>query len=386
MGLIIASPEEVQEYYDMDKMSQSKMKLLLKGMDNFLSNRDTSEEELYYSEVPHFIIGKGVDTKLTAQSHIYENDYYISQIEVKPSEVEMSILNMVFDDVTDSYPPHVVEEEGFEFEALSQYRGSILSACDEHGWQSRWKDETRINKIIEVGTAYFEDLKRAYGKTVLSQEQDLLISDIAMSLESNLRTSAYFNRELYMHNNILDMYYQLPIYFEYMGIECKALLDMLIVEKNENGKIIKVIPVDLKTMSGNTINFMTSVKARRYDIQAGWYTLAVAFWLQQQGYTSNDVQIDNFRFVVESTTQPGSPLVYECDYELLDIGKNGRPEIIEYIGNDSTSGYPIKYKEVKGYDQLLDEYLWFEDNDWKEEKVVKENNGFLKINWNGIIT
>lgn len=386
MGVVITKQADIDAYFETNALSQSKLKLLLKGMDNFLSNQE-NEQELYYSETGHFILGSAIDCKLTGEEGEFEKQYYVSQIEKKPSDAEMSILNMIFDELI---------ERGVDIKLMGQlhdYQGDILTACNEHSWQSRWKDETRVQKIVEVGSVYFEDLKAAYGKQVLDTTQEEIINSVVMSLTTNPRTAQYFDRENQQRQSSVDVYYQLPIYFTYKGIDCKALLDLLIVVKDETDKVIHVEPIDLKTMSGQTVNFMTSVKARRYDIQAAWYTLAVVNWLAQ--HQLDGVDIKPFKFVVESTTQIGKPLVYIASNNLLDIGRNGRKEL-KLVDTDFFKNSPemrpqseaeiIISREIKGLNQLVDEYLWFEENDWKEEKVVKENNGVLQIDWNGIIT
>ena len=37
--------------------------------------------------------------------------------------------------------------------------------------------------------------------------------------------------------------------------------------------------------------------------------------------------------------------------------------------------HPIVYKEIKGYDSLLEDYKWYCENEFKEDRVVAENQG-----------
>jgi hypothetical protein len=403
MGLIISKQEDIDAYFESDALRQSTLKKLIKGMDSFLTSQvDDDPKRLHYSENNSFIIGSGVDVKLTGEFGQYEKDNFVSRMENKPSDVEMSIIRNVFHTVVEDTSPVTIEREGVEnIGTLSDHRGSILSSCDELGWQSRWKDETRINKIIEVGTLYFEDLKKSFGKQILSVEEDTIINEIAMSLTTNPRTAMLFDRETLAGQQNVDVYYQLPIYFEYKGVQCKALLDMLWVVKDDNNRIISVKPIDLKTTVGDTLYFPTKVKTFRYDIQAAWYTLAVTYWLKEHG-VFDDIEIKPFEFVVESNTLPGRPLIFRCTEAVLDIGKLGRKEVYiernEPLDNEPVENNELviagintrteKYtfiKELKGYDELLDDYLYYEENNWQEEKVVKENNGVLEFDWNGII-
>jgi len=62
-----------------------------------------------------------------------------------------------------------------EYQTLDKYPGSIQMSIEEHGWQSNWKMETKINKIIEIGSEYFEDLKKGLGKQILTSEEKKLV-------------------------------------------------------------------------------------------------------------------------------------------------------------------------------------------------------------------
>ena len=132
-------------------------------------------------------------------------------------------------------------------------------AIEQHDWQRNWKMETKVAKIIESCSSYFNDLKASYGKQILSSEQNSRIHNIVNSLRLNIRTRRFFDREnqASMPSNI-EFYYQLPIYFEYEGIQCKALLDLVVVVRDEEGIITDIFPYDLKTMAGNTKYFLFS--------------------------------------------------------------------------------------------------------------------------------
>lgn len=387
MAVVVTPQIEIDKYFESEALSQSVLKTLLGGLDTFLSNQE-EEQELYYKEKGHFVIGSAVDCILTGQEGEFDKQYYVSQIEKKPSETEMSIINMVFDDIQNSS----TEEIG----ALEDYPSFILSATVEHGWQPKWGDDAKLKNILKVGVEYFEDLKLAVGKQILSESQSVLIDEIVSSLKTNERTAKYFDRSQLSLATEVDVYYQLPIYFEYRGIPCKALMDLLIVIKVD-GKPVTIQGFDLKTMNGKTINFLTNLKSFRYDIQAAWYTEALlnenSSFAVNSGYDLKDISVKPFTFIVESNSKPGQPLLYELSDQLLRIGKFGRNSVyINDMGelfNTKTTDLtyqPITVvKEVRGFDSLIDEYLYYQENEWKEEKVVTDNNGVLKIGWDGVM-
>lgn len=384
--MVYVTPQtEIDKYFESENLSQSSLKLFLGGLDKFLNSKK-EEQELYYEEKGSLILGSAVDCILTGEEGTFDDKYYVSEIEKKPSDAEMSILNMVFDDMLTEYP------QG-PYNSLDQYPGFIQRAVEFHGWQKGWKPETRLNKIIDVGNEYFEDLKLALGKQVIDKNQMLTITAVTNSLKENFITKSFFDRDIYTRINDIDVYYQLPIYFEYRGIACKALLDMLFVFKNSEGEIISLLPVDLKTMAGNTITFAsTSFKSFRYDIQAAWYTEAL---LSSSSTITNllgdisKVDVSPFKFVVESTMVQGSPLVYEVTKEVLHIGKYGRPAVntvdLGILFSQEEIYQPISVvKEVRGFDSLVDEYLYYQENGWEKDKRIPDS-GVLKLGWEGII-
>lgn len=401
MGVIISSKEQIQNYFNNPAISQSKLKTLIGGLESFLKHQDTSDKDLYYSENPVFIKGSGVDIKLTGNEEDFKEDFYISQLEVKPSDVEMSIIHRIVDKIYQYHDQMNIPTS--DIQNLTYYPGFITEAIEEEGWYNGKPGEKRTQGLIERCTSYFEELIASKGKQILTKEENSIIDNTVISFKTNSFTKDYFDKEQQLRNEHVDVYYQLPIYFEYEGRPCKALLDMLIVYKDDANRITSIQPIDIKTMSGNTLNFITNVKRHRYDIQAAWYVLALSSWLQTQQTVENPV-IMNFKFLVESVTNIGNPLVYTFDSEMISMGKYGRPELYtNAIGNLSKDlkehvdfedgdwnvgtlkSYTINYKEIKGYEQLFQEYEFYEENGTSSDMLIVQNEGNFKLDWNGIV-
>jgi hypothetical protein len=183
----------------------------------------------------------------------------------------------------------------------------------------------------------------------------------------------------------LTVYYQFPIYFEYRGVNCKALLDMVFVYRTEEGKITVVVGVDLKTMNGNTFYFPSSVRARRYDIQAAWYTLALH---KHFAVPDGSDVIKPFQFVVESTSYQGKPLNFIVDSSLLNMGRFGKKALTLVDTNLFTEGAQnaTLQQSVLGFEDLLDLYIYHSENGFSEERQIQEAGlNPLVINWDGVI-
>jgi hypothetical protein len=389
MSVIIASKKEVQEYYESSALGQSKLKRLLGDLGSFHKEEDSSAE--------HFVIGSAVDCILTNSREAFNEEYYISEVEKLPSETVISILQSVHQDLLQDYAEHLEVIQGqeepepvtpfVEFVGdLKDHPTYILDACEKAEWQSRWGADAKLKNIIEPGTEYFMDLCKAFGKRVISKSQANTINAIVASLETNPRTSAFFNRVSFEASPNLTIYYQFPIYFEYRGVQCKALLDMVIVERDIEGKILSITGIDLKTMNGNTYYFPSSIRGRRYDIQAAWYILALHYYFAVP--EGSDV-IKPFQFVVESTTYQGKPLNYVVDKSLLEIGRFGKKAVSLVDTNlfSGTAGQTeIIRPQVLGFEQLLDLYIYHSENGFNEEKEIQEAGLTpLVVSWDGIV-
>ena len=94
-----------------------------------------------------------------------------------------------------------------------------------------------------------------------------------------------------------------------------------------------------------------------------------------------------FKFIVESTINPGNPLVFTCSSELLDIGKNGRQPYKLYDKPYVSSEYInyMKFDEIKGFHQLIEDYKWYMENEFEKSRKIVEAQGEFQLDWNGII-
>lgn len=365
--LIIGSKEQVQEYRDNPAINQSTLKNVQYGLASFLKKQNEK------GPVESFAKGSAVDCILTAPKGAFEEEFYISTLDKKPSETEMAIVQYVFDRVSNL--------DGFE--VFEVYTNIIEEAITELNWQANWKMETRIKKIAEspVCKEYFNDLVESKGKTVLSMTQYTEVMAVVESLRTNEATKRFFDREYIEKSEQLVCLYQIPIYFKIKGHECKALPDIVLLTIDDNKKIKEVLIIDLKTMWGNTLDFFDKVVTYRYDIQAAFYQEAIfrtgKSLFSNLGYTIGDeTEVLPFFFVVESMSEPGKPLIYQVDKSLMNQGMNGTPDV--YFEDR------LIKKGKRGVLSLLEEYVYYQNNEFTEDLLLKDSNGHLTIDINGI--
>ena len=359
-----------ENYYDSPRLSQSKLKLLLGNPRAFLETKDS---DLFFEEKKHFVIGSAVDTYLTSVVDFNEK-YYISHLSEKPSDVVKSILYEVYSKVKDKI------SEYSAYKDLELLKQEIFDSCESHNYYKNLKQETRINKILEF-SSYWEEIVNSENKTILSQEEAEIVSNIVRKIYSNKYTSKYFKD----NSEDITILRQLPIEFELRDIECKALLDIVYIDhKNKT-----ITPIDLKTMGESVKNFPESLRKRRYDIQLSWYAEALYQWKETNVF--KDYEILDFKFVVASTIEEEEPIVFTCDKTLLYIGKFGRDIIYQsgtFISEDGEGEKDVYYNrlnKIKGFEDLLDDYLYYMENGFNQDRFIRENEDNLRLDWSGII-
>lgn len=357
---MITGKDEIEKYYKDPSLNQSRLKTLLKGMESFKNANSSSE--LYFEENESFLIGSAVDALLTGTAEDFNDTYYVPENGQKPSDTVMSIINQVYDET--KRLGVLPENVG----SLSLYVGYVIQSCIKHDYYSTYKDETRIKKIIDC-EYYWESLKKAEGKTVLSQEQYDKVKGIVDSLKASPFTSKYFTE-----GSDRRVYYQKPLYFTHRGVKCKALPDMIICYL-ENGIVTSIEIIDIKTMAGYTTNFPLSLRKYRYDIQAAWYSMALLYNLKLFGIVNdNHVKILPFKFIVESTTNIGNPVLFGLTKDLITIGRMGRAEL-------RANSILVKTK-IRGFESLIDEYLYYEKHGL--ERPMSINTEVVELEWDGI--
>jgi hypothetical protein len=373
--------QAIDDYFASNIISQSKLKLLPKGISVFNDIKsDTDAEVMFYEEKSYFLIGQGAELKIQQGSQVFNNTYHLSEVS-KPSDKILSMVQQIFDlqgrvkEPTDPFPL-----------LCNVHADDIMAAITLHEYQANWKAETKIAKIITDGTAYYNDLIKSYGKQILDLDEATVINSITDSWKENPRTYMFFDHE-YSEKNYIDYHYQFPIYFEYMGVQFKALLDIL--EVDHKNKTLR--PLDLKTLGGTTISFPSSLRKLRYDFQGAFYCLATSQF-KRQVLNFNNYRVLKPEFIVETTKlgQQGIPLIYELSDSLMDIALFGRKLYSSgehYDDRNMLTRQDVQTSEIYGIHDTIELYKWHLENGFDTDRVVKEadsKNRRLLLNWEGI--
>lgn len=289
----------------------------------------------------HKVEGDGVtfgdvlDILLTQGQEEFDRQYIVATIERPVGQMGefVDILYQEFQDDIDEAGEIAYEKVGFKRDSWEKV-------------QKRFEKE---------GKDYFHFLLESTGKKVIDPETLMKVHKAIDTLKNHEFTWSYFSEKVDPIKNVEELY-QLPIEFDLKGYKCKSLLDKVIIDH-----INKTIqPLDIKTMSDYVSTFSISFQKWKYYLQAAFYTEGL-----KQKYP--DYEIKPFKFIVISSQQLDKPLVYTCtDHDLL-VGK---------LGGINT----FTNRKVKGFEQLIDDYIWHLSNDlWEYPREVYEKNGEIEL-------
>lgn len=363
MPILKNSPEVVAIYEADPSINQSGLKeIMLNGIQSFLANKLALQTtEKYFEDKEHFLIGKAVDIKMSFDSETYHKVYHTSELTDKPSDTMMKVLHMTLNQLNEH--PEVFALTHPDYARLLHHHLNVVEVKDsktgemKQGYymnraKENWREDGRMNDIFKPECVdYWIDIVKARGKQVLSLKEKSIVDAMHNSWVTHPYTAHLFADM----PHIIRMY-QVPVYFEINGIKCKGLVDKIDIDT----EVKTVSPYDFKTMKGYTLTFPSVIRKRRYDLQGAFYykgifdnlltTLSEAVGFSLEGY-----KINNMSFIVESTSNPGLPLVITLDDGLMYIGMRGD-------------------ERMSGYEQLLDEYRYWASFDFNIEAALNQSH------------
>lgn len=320
-----------QEYRAMDGISQSELKRVVQ--------QKTATEK----ESSAMRIGSYVDSFLFRGQERTEQVFYVDTVE-PPSDSILAVLEYL----SDKWPDMDI--------VPVRDNALILDACNQTEYAPKWKDQTRVDKIVPH-LDYLKTLQMKKTHTVLSPEEYFTANGVIQSLQEHERTAEYFNFD--EDRESLDgvrVFMQWPVeavivdHKKDMPFNCKGLLDIIVVDHKQQ----EITIIDLKTMSGRVIDFQYQARRYRYDIQAAMYSSIVGAIFKE---AFGNKWVVNYHFIVESTTSPGSPAVFKTTEKYIIQAIEGAMPVL------SDSGRMLA-PAVAG----LNEYLWIYESYMNSEE------------------
>lgn len=214
-----------------------------------------------------------------------------------------------------------------------------------------WSSEEAVN--------YYQCTINIPQGVIIIPKQDMeVVNKVMELLTANPFTMRYFV------NNKEELLHQLPVYFEYMGVECKALLDGVLINHEE--KYIE--PFDLKTFIRGVYEFPDAYVRFGYFRQAAFYDYAIrSDFSPLKSLIDDGYQVKDFLFIVaeKKLTSRHPAVMFRTTPESRS--------------NGFTGGY-YNGKYYKGIDSLIKDYAWHVENKyWDVSRELFENKGVLTL-------
>lgn len=365
MPIIRPALQDIANYEASPAINQSSLKEIMShGVQSFLYKREELQKaNKYYEDQAHFLLGHATDAIICMEEGYFNSQYHVSKVERKPSDTMRTVMHMVLEGI-----------QGDTINSIDCYLSEIHTAMntvptkdskgnDQIGYymkraKANYAEDTRMMDLIgnAVCVAYWQDIINARGKEILSDSEYNTVMNIVNSWKTHM-----FTKDLFTDRPGRYIFYQIPLYFTILGVQCKALLDRLEIDIEQQVIIIG----DFKTMSGTTLMFpKRKMRPLRYDFQAAYYTLAVKSSLDYLsslvGYDITKFYIPSFKFIVESTTHVGMPLIFNVSAALEEQATEGS----EYL---------------YGYKEALEEYQYWADVDFNIEAAMSRTMGELWV-------
>ena len=165
---------------------------------------------------------------------------------------------------------------------LNDHRHFVMLQAGYEEYCVKTSREKLWAKIVNDGHYWWQFQVENLGKTVVSHNERSFAVTIAEKAKKHPVTAPYFP-EYDIQGR--DFYYQLPLYFEFEGVECKGLVDQVIVSHVKRQIIVHDIKTAWET-SRNTL--FEQIRSNRYVFQLSFYAEAIKQFfsdLIDQGYT-----------------------------------------------------------------------------------------------------
>ena len=287
---------------------------------------------------PYLTFGSVVDTLLTGDKKEFKDRFCVAEFPTIPPSME-EVVNDLFIKFGES-----------KLSLNDIGNSKILESVNRVNYQKNWNDDTRVKKILDNCSQYYDLLVFTDGKEIISSEDYNDAVRCKSFLENSEATSHFFTKQLFEED--IDREFQLKFRGEYNGIPIRCMADVIIVDHKNK----KVIPVDLKTSSKPEYEFPFSFTYWGYYIQAQMYWYIIRQNMDKDDYFK-DFELTNYHFVVISR-HTLNPLVWNYP--------DTKVEDTVYYGNNNQF-------ECKNWRYILEELYYYLNDKPLVPKGIIEN-------------
>lgn len=152
---------------------------------------------------------------------------------------------------------------------IKAHRNRLMYYAREAELYNNKSDDKLASYLYDTAGAWWKFIHESVGTTLITDKERSFAFEIAVKTRNHPVTGRYFPQHPIPG---VDIYYQLPLYFQCEGVQCKGLLDILIVDHRRQTITI----VDVKTIFISTRHIIFSeIKKNEYVFQLSYYRRAV---------------------------------------------------------------------------------------------------------------
>jgi hypothetical protein len=353
--LIKHGQKEIKKYFEDDSLNQSSLKQLKNGINNFLEFKRKG-----IKKTDSLLLGSLFDFFITNDEKDFNDTFFIDHIDSLTG-----LIKEVFESIL-KFSDSINNKESNIDVFFKKNEEKIKEIIDDKKYCQNMSLEVRINRIKNKCKDIFKSEIENKGKQIVPYEIYHKAKNLSEKFKNEndfkkyLEPSIYY-KEKYSNNGYIiinmstDIYFQKPIYFEYLNTKCKALIDILIVNK-KNDKISSVEIIDLKTTSENLKDFKKTCYKYGYDLQMAWYNKAVKYFINKK-FLQDTKEIDiKSKFIVQPTNNENQRAeLFVCSDKFIETGTNGS-------------------KNEIGIEGLMEEYVFHKNSNFKNRDMVFEQN------------
>lgn len=302
--VINSSLDDILQYRDNPRVSQSYLKdVVLRGKRRAMKYLDQ-------------VTGDVVDIALTVPEFL--DDLYCSFDGKIPSDRLMEIL-------TDTME-YLIGKDRITAN-IADHRQIIMKIAKDEGFDSNKSEAVLWESIKEKASAWWQFTIQNLGKSVVTNKDLMMAHTIAEYAQSHPNTRGFLAIDL--PGRVI--YNQLYLPFTAEGVDCKVLIDRLIVSPEKR----KVVIVEIKTIfSTNLQDISLQIKKFKYHWQTTFQYIAVSQNLKNIGAVDDagEYEIEAYWvFIPKDIRDNGAyfvPVVWPCTVEMMDLA---------YFGGKKTS-------------------------------------------------
>jgi hypothetical protein len=340
----------MEDYKTISKLNQSLLKKILISPRSFLEAQKKYQEQDESSE-EHFVFGSMVDLMLTGTKAEFDEKYHRVSDDAKCTEAVKVIVEGAFKEAVELDPLFTGE--------ISDYRLSVLQHCKYQNYQSNWKDDTRVDKIIEQGAKYFKVLAKSIGKTVISDTEYSNALACKMALQADQFIKPFVDKK---YDQEVEFWDKFIVEFTFQGLDIKGELDRVVI----NHKTKVITPVDFKTTGKTVTGFQYDFWKYRYDFQAATYRIGLEQHPKIEELIAKGYSLNLFHYIVVEKDLKNFPMIFVVSVDVQEVG---------LIGGELSNG-----TRLEGLSQAIVRYKYAsENNAWDYPMEYYQTGGVIML-------